>query len=55
LKESLPVITLRIVGVLGLEPTLSLSPKEDEDNALGEGFLEAEETETFLEECLAIQ
>jgi len=52
----LPVVTLRAVGVLGSEPTLSssLSPKEDEDKVSGEGFLEAEEAETLLEERLAI-
>jgi len=56
LKESLPVVTLGAVGVLGSEPTLSssLSPKEDEDRASGEGFLEAEEAETLLEERLAM-
>jgi len=57
LKESLPVVTLGAVGVLGSEPTLSssLSPEEDEDRASGEGFLEAEEAETPLEECLAMR
>ena len=57
LKESLPVITLGTVGVLGSEPTLSslLSPEEDEDKASGEGFLEAEEAETLLEERLAMR
>ena len=57
LKESLPVVTLGAVGVLGSEPTLfsSLSPKEDEDKASGEGFLEAEEAETLLEEHLVMQ
>jgi len=56
LKKSLPVITLGTVGVLESEPTLSssLSPEEDEDKASGEGFLEAEEAETLLEECLAM-
>jgi len=56
LEESLFVITLGVVGILGLEPTLSssLSPEEDEDKALGEGFLEAEEAETLLEERLAM-
>jgi len=56
LEESLPVITLGTVGVLGSEPTLfsSLSPEKDEDRASGEGFLEAEEAETLLEECLAM-
>ena len=57
LKESLPVVTLGAVGVLGSEPTLSssLSPGEDEDKASGEGFLEAEEAETLLEERLAMR
>jgi len=56
LEESLPVITLGTVGVLGSEPTLSssLSPGEDEDKASGEGFLEAEEAETLLEERFVI-
>ena len=57
LKESLPVVTLGAVGILGLEPTLfsSLSPEEGEDKASGEGFLEAEEAKTLLEKCLAMQ
>ena len=57
MKESLPVVILGAAGVLGSEPTLSssLSPEEDEDKASGEGFLEAEEAETLLEECLAMQ
>jgi len=56
LEESLPIIILGTVGVLGSEPTLSssLSPEEDEDKVLGEGFLEAEEAETLLEEHLAM-
>ena len=56
LEESLLVITLGAVGVLGSEPTLSssLSPEKDEDKASGEGFLEAEEAETLLEEHLAM-
>ena len=56
LKESLLVITLGTVGVLGSEPTLSssLSPEEDEDKASGEGFLEAEEAEILLEEHLTM-
>ena len=57
LEESLPVIILGAVGVLGSEPTLSssFSPEEDEDKASGEGFLEAEEVETLLEEHFAIR
>jgi len=57
LEESLPVIALGAVGVLGSEPTLSssLSPEEDEDKASGEEFLEAEEAETLLEKHLAMQ
>ena len=56
LKESLPIIILGTVDVLGSDLTLSflLSPEEDEDKALGEGFLKAEETETLLEERLAM-
>jgi len=56
LEESLPIVTLGAVGILGSEPTLSssLSPEEDEDKVSGEGFLEAEEAETLLEECLAM-
>jgi len=55
LKESLPIIILRVVGVLGSEPTLSLSPVKDEDKVSGKGFLEAEEAETLLEKHLVIQ
>ena len=56
MKENLPVTILGAVGVLGSESTLSssLSPEEDENKALGEGFLEAKEAETLLEERLAI-
>ena len=56
LKESLSVITLGAVDVLGLEPILSfsLSPEKDEDKALEEVFLEAEEAETLLEKHLAM-
>jgi len=56
LEESLSVIILGAVDVLGSEPTLSssLSPKEDEDKASGEGFLEIEEAKTLLEEYLAM-
>ena len=54
LKESLPIVTLGAVGMS--EPMLSssLSPEEDEDKASGEGFLEAKEAETLLEERLAM-
>jgi len=57
LKESLSVVTLGAVDVLGSEPTLSssLSPEENEDKASGEGFLEAEEAKTLLEERLAMR
>jgi len=57
LEESLHIITFGAVGVLGSEPILfsSLSPEEDEDKASGEEFLEAEEAETLLKECLAMQ
>ena len=57
LEESLHIVTLRAVGILESEPTLfsSLSSKEDEDKASGEGFFEAEKAETLLEEHLAMQ
>jgi len=57
LKESLPVVILRAVGILVSEPTLSssLSPEEDEDRASGEGFFSTEEAKTLLEEYFAIQ
>ena len=56
LEESLSVVTFGVVGVLGLEPTLSSShsPKEDEDKASEEGFLETEEVETPLKEHLVM-
>jgi len=56
LEESLPVVTLRAVGILGSDPMLSssLSSSEDEDRASVEGFLEVEEAETLLEERLAM-
>jgi len=56
LEESLPVITLGAVGILGSELILSssLSPKEDEDKASGKEFFGAEEAKTLLEEYLAI-
>jgi len=57
LEESLPVITLGAVGILGSEPTLfsSPSPEEYEDIVSGEGFLVAEVAETLPEEHLAMQ
>ena len=57
MKESLPIVTLRAVGILGSIPMSSslLSPKGDKVKALEKTFLEAEEVETLLEECLAIQ
>jgi len=56
-EESLPIVILGVVGILGSEPThsSSLSPEEDEDKASGEGFLEAKEAETLLEERLAMR
>ena len=57
LEESLPVITLGAVGILGSELILSssLSPKEDKDKASGKEFFGAEEAKTLLEEYLAIR
>jgi len=56
LEESLLVIILGIVGVLGSELILfsSLSPEKDKDKASGERFLEAEEAETLLEKCFTM-
>ena len=56
LEKSLPVVTLGVVGVLESEPmfSFSLSLEEDTAIALGEIFLEAEKTETLLEEYLTI-
>jgi len=56
LEESLPIVILKAVCILGSKPTLSssLSPEEEEDKALGKGFLEADEAETLLEERLAM-
>ena len=56
LEESLPVVTLEAVGILGSESTLfsSLSPEKNKDKASGKEFLEIEEAETLLEEYLAI-
>ena len=56
LEESLSVVTLGTVGIPRSEPMFSssLSPEEDKAKASGEAFLEAEEAETLLEECLAM-
>ena len=54
LEESLLVVTLRAVGVLGSESTLSSSLSPNEDRASGEGFLSTEEAKTLLEEYLAM-
>ena len=57
LEESLPVVTLGAVGVLGSELMLSSSllPEEDEDIASEKGFLKAKEAKTLLEERLVIR
>ena len=57
LEESLPIVIFKVVCILGSKPTLSssLSPEEEEDKALGKGFLEADEAETLLEERFAMQ
>jgi len=57
LEESLSVITLGAVSILGSESTLfsSLSPEEDEDIVSGEGFYVAEVVETLLEKHLAMR
>ena len=53
LLEILPVTTLGAVGVLGSDPMLSSSEKE-EDRTSEKRFLEEEEAETLLKECLVI-
>ena len=57
LEESLPVVTLGAVGVLGSELMLSSSllSEEDEDIASEKGFLKAKEAKTLLEERLVIR
>jgi len=57
LEESLPVIILEAIGILGSESTLSssLSPEKDENKASEKVFLEAEEAETLLKEYLAMR
>jgi len=57
LEESLLIVTLGTVGILGSDLTLSssLSPEENEDKASGEEFLKTEEAETLLEERLAMR
>ena len=57
LEESLPIVTLGAVGVLGSELMLSSSllPEEDEDIASEKGFLKAKEAKTLLEERLVIR
>jgi len=57
LKKSLSVVTFGTVSVLGSKfiSFFSLFPKEDKATASGKTFLEAEETETLIEECLAMQ
>jgi len=53
----LPITILRAVGVLESKLILffSLLFEEEKDRILGEGFLEIEEAEILLEECLVIQ
>jgi len=57
MQESLPVVTLGAVGILGskLMSFSSLSSEEDKYTASGETFLKAEEAETLIEERLAMQ
>jgi len=56
LEESLPVITIGAVDILGSEPTLSssLSPEKDKNRASEKRFLEVKEAETLLEECFVM-
>jgi len=57
LKENLSVVTFGTVGVLRSKfiSFSSFFPGEDRATASGKTFLEAEEAETLLEECLAMQ
>jgi len=54
--ESLLITILRIVGILQSKLILyfSLFSEEEKNKALGERFLKTKETETLLEECLAM-
>ena len=54
LEKSLPIVTIGAVGILGFKFFFLLSPKENKDKALGKAFLEVEEVETLLKECLVI-
>jgi len=56
LEESLPVVTLGIVGILGSELMFfpSLSSEEDKTKASEEVFLEIKEVEILLEDYLAM-
>ena len=56
LEKSLSIVTLGAVDILGLEFIFFflLSPEEDKAKTLGEAFLEIEEAETLLKECLVI-
>jgi len=56
LEESLPVVTLGVVDILGSEPIFfpSLSPEEDKTKASEEVFLEIKEVEILLEDYLAM-
>jgi len=57
LKESLPIVILEVVDVLGSQLIFFslLSPKKNNAKVLGEGFLKVEEAEMLLEECFTMQ
>ena len=54
LKESLPIVILRIVGILESEPILSFSLSSKEDKAIASEviFLDAEEAEILFKSTL---
>ena len=57
MKESLLIVILRVVGILGSQLIFFslLSPKKDNAKVLGEGFLKVEKAEMLFEECFIIQ
>ena len=57
MKESLSIVILEVVGILGSQLIFFslLSSKKDNVKVLEEGFLKIEKAEMFFEECFIIQ
>jgi len=57
LKESLSIVILGVVGILGSQLIFFslLSSKKDNAKVLEEGFLKIEKAEMLFEECFIIQ